>query len=205
MNECFFLARLLDYPQEDGLLANLPEAIALSGTLDLPEPVRQGIGSLLGWMLSADSLTIQETYVEMVDRSRHGSLHLFEHVHGESRERGAAMIDLQEFYAERGLTLVPGELPDWLPTILESAATAPPEAARRFLAELSPVVEKIVAEHSRKGSLWTPVLDGVLALCGASSEAARKLPAPPPEPSLDELWDEPAVEFSGSCTTAGVA
>lgn len=203
MSEALLLARLLDYPEEDGLLAHLEEAQEMLQAAQFPEATRQGIASLIGWLACTDPLTIQETYVEMVDRSRRGSLHLFEHVHGESRERGAAMIDLREFYAQRGMELSSSELPDWLPAILEFSSTAPDGKERQFLSELAPVVGRIVAEHSRQGSLWTPVLDAVLHLCGGSSEASRALPPGAPEPHIDALWEEPMVEFAGSCATPG--
>lgn len=205
MKEAILLARLLEYPTEDGLLSHLEEARELLALSEFPAGIRDGLRQFLDWMDSTDALTVQETYVEMVDRNRRGSLHLFEHIHGESRERGAAMIDLQEFYAQRGMAQSSNELPDWLPTILEFASASPTGPAKQFLSELAPVTECVFAEHARSGSLWAPVLEAVVFLCGGSREAAQKTKPSTQEPHLDELWVEPAVEFAGTCSTAGAA
>ena len=69
-----------------------------------------------------------------LDRGRATSLHLFEHVHGDSRDRGPAMIDLAQTYEAAGLYLAEGELPDYLPVVLQYASTQPPAQARAFLA-----------------------------------------------------------------------
>lgn len=204
MSDLVLLARLLEYPDDDGLLAHLPEAASLLREGCLSQRAREGIASFLDWLRDTDSLVVQESYVEMVDRNRRGSLHLFEHIHGESRDRGGAMIDLQEFYAQRGAPLAQGELPDYLPVILEFAAGAPDREGKEFLAELAPVVARLVAEHARRGSLWAPVLEAVLEVCGGSVDDAHKVPlATDPEPELDELWEEPLVEFAGDCGTPG--
>jgi len=204
MSDLVLLARLLEYPEDDGLLAHLDEAGALLEAGSLSGRSREGLGAFLSWMRETDSLVVQESYVEQVDRNRRGSLHLFEHIHGESRDRGGAMIDLQEFYAQRGAPLAEGELPDFLPVILEFAAGAPEREAKEFLAELAPVVARLVAEHARRGSLWAPVLEAVLEVCGGSVDDARKVPlAHDAEPELDELWEEPMVEFAGECAPTG--
>jgi nitrate reductase delta subunit len=204
MSDLVLLARLLEYPDDDGLLAHLPEAESLLREGSLSQRTSEGIASFLTWMRDTDSLVVQESYVEMVDRNRRGSLHLFEHIHGESRDRGGAMIDLQEFYAQRGAPLAEGELPDYLPVILEFAAGAPDREGKEFLAELAPVVARLVAEHARRGSLWAPVLEGVLEVCGGSLDDAHKVPvATDPEPDVDELWEEPLVEFAGDCAAPG--
>ena len=60
--------------------------------------------------------------------ARRLSLHLFEHVHGESRDRGQAMVDLKAMYENAGL-FVTRELPDYVPLLLEFLSTQPrPEA-----------------------------------------------------------------------------
>lgn len=204
MNDLVLLARLLEYPEDDGLLASLSHARELVVASSLGERSKSGLHAFLDGLEASDPLVVQESYVEMVDRNRRGSLHLFEHVHGESRERGGAMIDLQEFYATHGAKLATGELPDYLPVVLEFASQAPAVERGEFLAELLPVVATLVAEHSRKGSLWAPVLEVVLEACGGSLDDARRVrPVSGSEPSVDEIWQEPVVEFSGECAARG--
>jgi len=82
---------------------------------------------------SGDPLDTEAIYVQLFDCGRATSLHLFEHVHGDSRDRGPAMIDLAQTYDKAGLYLAPGELPDNLPVVLEFVSTQPPREARAFL------------------------------------------------------------------------
>jgi nitrate reductase molybdenum cofactor assembly chaperone NarJ/NarW len=115
------LAALLAYPE--------PELIAA-----LPQIRREVAGDrgLLGLLGEFDHLPLhelQERYVELFDRSRALSLHLFEHVHGESRDRGQAMVDLARTYASRGVQVADNELPDYLPAFLEFLSLLPAPAA----------------------------------------------------------------------------
>jgi len=202
VNGLSLIARLLEYPEDAGLLAHLEEAVSELATVDLPPMARRGLEDFLAWVRMTDPIVVQESYVESVDRSRRGSLHLFEHVHGESRERGAAMIDLRQFYAERGLEMSGAELPDFLPVVLEFASTAPDKERKRFLTEIVPVVARIHAVHARAGSLWEPVLAAALLACGGTLDQSRaQVPDTTPEPHVDEAWAEPEVVFSGDCAT----
>lgn len=207
MNGLLVIARLLEYPEDTGLLDHLDEAVAEVAMADLPAQARSGLEQFLAWVRLTDPLVVQESYVESVDRSRRGSLHLFEHVHGESRERGAAMIDLRQFYAERGWEMSGSELPDYLPVVLEFAAQAPPREASRFLGEIIPLVARLHAVHARSGSPWEPVLAAALIACGGNLDISRAVPADTqPQPHVDELWAEPEVVFSGDCSkTEGTA
>ena len=116
------LAALLGYPSAE-LKANISEvraAIVQDGLLSVTDFVR--LEELLGRFESDELLDLQAAYSELFDRSRSLSLHLFEHVHGDSRERGQAMIDLGQLYVESGFFLAGGELPDFVPVFLEYAS-----------------------------------------------------------------------------------
>ena len=103
------LAALLAYP-EAALIEALPE-IRPQAPAEVLRLVKE--------LEEQDLLVSQECYVSLFDRSRALSLHLFEHVHGESRDRGQAMVDLQAAYLARGMQVVAHELPDYLPAFLE--------------------------------------------------------------------------------------
>ena len=90
-------------------------------------------------------MQVEADYVELFDRGRATSLHLFEHVHGDSRDRGPAMIDLGQTYEKAGLILAEGELPDYLPAVLEFVSTQPPREARAFLGEMAHILNAIFA------------------------------------------------------------
>src|SRR5688500_1958455 len=130
------LAALLAYP--DGQLrAELGEMTALLAEEGALSDSRRGeIEALARWLANVEPLEAETEYVETFDRGRSTSLHLFEHVHGDSRERGPAMIDLVKTYAAAGLMLKEGELPDYLPAVLEFASTQPPAEAKAFLGEI---------------------------------------------------------------------
>src|SRR4029078_2389354 len=91
----------------------------------------------------ADPLDSEAAYVELFDRGRATSLHLFEHVHGDSRDRGPAMVDLCAMYEKAVLLRAPGELPDYLPVVLEFASTQPAREARAFLGEIAHILAAI--------------------------------------------------------------
>ena len=118
-------AALLAYPEPE-LLSALPE---LAGVVDgeklVPRTERAGVKELIEELRREPLTASQERYVALFDRSRALSLHLFEHVHGESRDRGQAMVDLAAMYRARGLTVDGDELPDYLPAFLEFASLLP--------------------------------------------------------------------------------
>ena len=126
------LAALLSYP--DGTMrGHLPEMRdILRDERALTDARRAELDALIDVLARADQLEVEADYVELFDRGRGTSLHLFEHVHGDSRERGPAMIDLAQTYEKAGLYLALGELPDYLPAVLEFVSTQPPARGGGF-------------------------------------------------------------------------
>jgi nitrate reductase delta subunit len=191
------LAALLDYPDARmcGHLAEIRDLLHSEGALSPPR--RAELDALIETLRRADPLQAESDYVELFDRGRATSLHLFEHVHGDSRERGPAMIDLGQTYERAGLILAEGELPDYLPAVLEFASTQPPREARAFLGELAQILSAIFGALQQRGSAYASVLGALLELAG---ETARPVKLAPEEP-LDESWAEPVV-FDG-CSSKG--
>ena len=112
------LGALLSYPQEE-IRQALPEiAEAIRASQMIPAPQREDLLTLID-ELAGDLLKVEERYVELFDRGRAASLHLFEHLHGEGRDRGQAMVDLKRLYERAGYELSSRELPDYLPVVLE--------------------------------------------------------------------------------------
>jgi nitrate reductase delta subunit len=192
-------AALLSYP-DAGLLGHLGEMRELlHEEAALSTARRQELESLLDNLQDTPLLQLEAAYVELFDGGRATSLHLFEHVHGDSRERGPAMIDLGQTYARAGLLLIDGELPDYLPALLEFTSTQPPRQARDFLAEVAHILAGIHAALHKRRSGYACVLGALLDLSGVKVEPVE----PPAEPTLDESWVEPVV-FDG-CSTQGQA
>ena len=193
------LAWLLRYPDAE-LRAALPALIdALRADATLPAGRLDELDLLATRLATRPALQVEADYVDLFDRSRQTALHLFEHVHGDSRDRGPAMIDLAQTYERAGLHLAAGELPDYLPVVLEFASTQPAETARAFLAEIAHIVRAIFSALVRRNSGYASVLAAVLDLAGEQAEPVVLAEEPP----LDESWEEPAA--FGGCSSAGQA
>ena len=141
-------------------------------------------------------------YVDLFDRGRGTALHLFEHVHGDSRDRGPAMVDLVKTYEQAGLLLDPAELPDHLTVLLEFASTQPTQEARAFIGEFAHILQSIAAALVRRQSDYAAVLSAVLDLAGQPVMADTSVSLPADEP-LDASWEEPAA--FGGCNSEGQA
>ena len=193
------LAKLLAYPDAE-LRAHLPElAEALEAERALGVGRRAELDALMATIAAADPLEAEADYVELFDRGRATSLHLFEHVHGDSRDRGPAMIDLAQTYEQAGLHLAPGELPDYLPAVLEFVSTQPPREAREFLAETAHILNALFGALQRRGSRYASAVGALLDLAGAKAEPVQ----PAPDEPLDASWSEPPA-FDG-CSARGQA
>ena len=193
------LAHLLRYPDAE-LRAHLDElGAALHDEAALPASRIDEIERLLDRLVLLPALQVESDYVELFDRGRATALHLFEHVHGDSRDRGPAMIDLLQTYEKAGLYLEEGELPDHLSVLLEYASTQPPRQARELLGETAHILRAIFSALLKRQSPYASVLAAVLELAGEKVEA---VPVPDEAP-LDESWDEPPV--FGGCSTEGQA
>ena len=203
------LSVLLGYP-DARLRACLPEMSALlAGEGPLSASRRGEIAALVRWLGESDPLDTEAVYVETFDRGRATSLHLFEHVHGDSRERGPAMVDLARTYADAGLVLNEGELPDFLPVVLEFVSTQPTREAQAFLGELAHLLNAIFGALIERASPYAAVLGALLDMAGQRAPAVEsvakstRVVEQAPEPTLDESWLEPAA-FEG-CSTRGQA
>ncbi|MFM9917242.1 MAG: nitrate reductase molybdenum cofactor assembly chaperone [Rhizobacter sp.] len=193
------LAALLGYP--DGQLrSHLNEMSELLRDEQVVSPARRAeLDRLMDSLRRSEPLEAESAYVELFDRGRSTSLHLFEHVHGDSRDRGPALIDLGQTYETAGLVLAEGELPDYLPAVLEFVSTQPAREAKAFLAEMSHIFNAIFGALQQRDSAYASVLGALIELSGESAKPV----APAAEPPLDESWAEP--EVFGGCSTQGQA
>ncbi|MGS4945264.1 nitrate reductase molybdenum cofactor assembly chaperone [Meridianimarinicoccus sp. RP-17] len=158
--------------------------------------------TLTGRLGMGDLYDLQESYVMLFDRSRTLSLNLFEHVHGESRDRGGAMVSLIETYRAGGVEPATTELPDHLPVLLEFLSTRPWAEAQDILADAAHILTAIDARLVRRGSGYAAVFAALAQLAGASAEPqalAEMLAVPDDDPTdleaLDAVWEETEVTF----------
>ncbi len=197
------LSALLSYPS-----AELQAAIPAIGKILAEEAVLtpaqvKSLLPLLRCVQDQDLYDLQESYVLLFDRSRTLSLNLFEHIHGESRDRGGAMVDLLETYRAGGVDLVGPELPDHLPVLLEFLATQPLATAQEILADAGPILAVLAERLSRRETPYAEVLAALADLGRAArdttvAEALLAEPDDNPEDlaALDAVWEEAQVTFA---------
>ncbi|MEO3474842.1 nitrate reductase molybdenum cofactor assembly chaperone [Roseomonas sp. CAU 1739] len=160
------LSTLLRYPDE-ALRADLPDIAEAIASADFAARDRRALERLVRRLAAGDPLDRQEDFVRLFDRGRSTSLHLFEHVHGDTRNRGPAMVELVAIYDANGFAMTGNELPDYLPLILEFCAMAPPDTAANLLSQAGPLLQQIHAKLVSRGLPssrgYAAVLAGVLA------------------------------------------
>lgn len=191
------LAALLSYPVPD--LQAATDEIAASLTADglLSSAQCASLSNLLADLATHDIYDLQERYVGLFDRGRATSLHLFEHVHGESRDRGQAMADLLALYAEHGLEVAANELPDYLPLFLEFLSLLPIAEAQALLAEPAAILRALADRLGKRDAGYAAVLAVLAALANAPAVGTSAIPDEDPDDlvALDTAWEEAAVRF----------
>lgn len=152
------LSRLLDYPEPDlkGHVEIMRQLVGHEPAINNTE--RSVINRFLDYLDETPQITLEEAYVQTFDMVPEHSLHLTHHLFGDDRGRGPALVDLGEHYKEMGLEVRPGELPDYLPLILEYVSTLDEMEARVFLADAHKVVTVIAANLERAASPYAPLL-----------------------------------------------
>lgn len=194
MRKFKILSALLCYP-DDALRAAIAE-IAAATAEDLPPAQDVALQPLILALADEDLYDLQADYVDLFDRGRRLSLHLFEHVHGESRDRGQAMVDLAQVYEQAGLMLAPGELPDYLPLFLEFLSTRPPAEAAGLLADIVPILTSMHGAAQARDTRYAAIFATLLQIAGAATVAVAPVAcAAEALEALDAEWEESVVKF----------
>lgn len=175
------LSALLLYPEQD-LIDSLPEIEAI--LQQAPVPVTS-LQPLLAYLKQDDLITLQEHYVVTFDRNPSHSLHLFEHIHGESRDRGQAMVDLMEEYKKHGLQMSGDDLPDYVPLFLEFLSQLDQEEAARLLGDAVHVMAHVGRKLAANGSPYAPIFDVLQQLSPVVAEELSE----PPVRDMDEALE----------------
>ncbi|NYF20994.1 nitrate reductase delta subunit [Xanthomonas sp. JAI131] len=191
---------LMDYPQ-DALWQHGEELLQAADDPALSAPRRAALCGFVQELLAEDPLAVQDRWLSMFDRGRAMSLLLFEHIHGESRDRGQAMVDLIEAYRKNGFELSARELPDYLPLLLEYLDQRPDAEARDWLGHVGHIVGLLAARAAERESgyallfeLLLEYADGEVNLALLRKRASGEARDDSPE-AMDRLWEEEAVRF----------
>jgi nitrate reductase delta subunit len=196
------LSVLLNYPTAEMQQA-VPEIVTVVDREGLlPGGIRRQLDLLLNEMTTGDLYDLQGRYVLLFDRTRSLSLHLFEHVHGESRDRGQAMIDLKALYENGGLEIDASELPDFLPLFLEFLSTRPRAEAYDLLAQPAHIFAAIAERLRKRQSAYEAVFRALVQLAAAKpkpDDVSALLAEPDPDAddlaALDAAWEDEPVNF----------
>ncbi|PCI51060.1 MAG: nitrate reductase molybdenum cofactor assembly chaperone [Alphaproteobacteria bacterium] len=158
------LGLLLSYPKEEliGHLDDLMQVLELEKLL--PARNLKKIKAFTEDLKAGGIYDLQESYVELFDRGRAHCLQLFEHIHGESRDRGMAMVNLAEAYEQKGFYVSKGELPDYLPLFLEFLSLCPLDEAMDFLGDPINVIAAIGVKLKKRGASYAAVFEAIEAL-----------------------------------------
>ncbi len=198
------IARLLDYPSCEAAKHSHEFVDAIRVAKEIPPNRRQELIDLVEDIYARDLLDAQECYTGLFEQGRSLSLHLFEHVHGESRDRGQAMVDLMEEYSSHGFEIDARELPDYIPLFLEYLSFQPDLKAREWLADTSHILAVLGARLTERGSGYGKLFESLLIIAGRVEELQEQLvlvaneePDNTPE-ALDKEWEEVAVTFSAA-------
>ena len=196
------LSALLSYPSE-AIVAAAPDMRLVLRSEALID--RRGLARLetvLDELVTLDLYDLQERYGLLFDRTRSLSLHLFEHVHGESRDRGQAMVDLMQVYARAGMEIGASELPDYLPLFLEFLSTQPLANALELLSQPAHILAALAERLKKRKSSYAAVPDALARLAEADPNAAEvrqlvDLPGDDPNDleALDAQWLDEEVRF----------
>lgn len=191
------LGRVLSYPTPD-LIAALPNCRArLIGDNVWGVRTRETLDAVMASMMMRDLLDLQEDYVALFDRTPSLSLHLFEHVHGDGRDRGQALVDLMAVYQDAGLKIITTETPDYLPLFLEFLSSQSREEAGRYLGDMVDILGVLEARLGRRRSPYAKVMAALIELASRRPDhnVVRQAlgmagGAPPTTAELDQSWTE---------------
>ena len=209
MNTLKLISILLDYPHDE-LWQHREELHQACQHLGAKPRQRDALAAFAVQLLDAEPLEAQSRWIETFDRGRSMSLLLFEHIHGESRDRGQAMVDLIENYRRLGFELATRELPDYLPLLLEVLAQQTEAVANEWLQHLGPILALLAARATQRQSPYAELFRVLRELAGAEHELAAHgaideqvrddTPA-----AMDAVWEEEAVRFGPGTIAAPCA
>ncbi len=204
---------LIDYPQDE-LWQHREELLSATDDPELSKQRQAELRDFVSILLGTDPLAAQDAWLSTFERGRSMSLLLLEHIHGESRDRGQAMVDLIDAYRKNGFDLTAKELPDYLPLLLEYLSHRSPDEARDWLGHVKHIVGMLAARAAERRSPYTILFAILVELAAGNLDVSvlrRRASAEPRDDTaevMDRLWEEEAVRFAPEaraedCSPAG--
>ncbi len=208
------ISRLLDYPNES-LFAAKDEVISLiEQSKEISQDKSQQLIAFIQKLTSNDLYDAQERYDLLFDRGRALSLLLFEHVHGESRDRGQAMVDLINVYRSKGFEVDSEQLPDYLPLYLEFLSEQEPDYIREWLGDINHIMTMLSERLIARDCEYSILFDSLIEISGLEvnrEEIAEKISQEKRDDTIEEIdkeWEDKEIRFddpaTGDCSSAGI-
>lgn len=202
MRNLKIISALLDYPEAELLQGEAELVAELRDDPFLETQQKDQLITFVEQLCSRDLMDLQEEYVGLFDRGRSISLLLFEHVHGESRDRGQAMVDLMAVYETQGFMIDQRELPDYIPLFLEFLSLRPEQEVRQWLADVAHILALLEARLHKRESNYAILFEALLSLTGVAverEELKQKVASEQRDDTpdaLDKVWEEEMVRFT---------
>lgn len=203
MNILTLISRLIDYPTEELHEAKVDIEQFIQDNKLLTNEEKNGLLAFVHGRLAMDILDWQSDYDALFERGRSLSLLLFEHLHGESRDRGQAMIDLMAEYKKAGLDIGQRELPDYIPLFLEFASTQGEDNARGWLQDVSHILALLKVRLEQRNSDYAILFTVLVNLAKADinyEDLAAQVKGEKRDDTkeaIDKVWEEEMVKFGG--------
>ncbi len=204
MSTLKIISALLCYPDSEILSESEWMIDRINQEALLPPEKSRAVDQFIKQLAARDLMDAQADYVETFDRGRQHSLLLFEHVHGESRDRGQAMVDLMKVYHDNGYEVSANELPDYIPLFLEYLSQRPADEALTWLADVQPIFGLLAVRLKERENPYYSLFEALLSLVeenidltSVEARVRQEVADDTPE-AIDAIWEEEAVRFSGS-------
>ncbi len=195
------ISALMDYPSAELQEARQELHDVITASREISPANREDLITLLDELCLGDIMTVQEKYGDMFDRGRWTSLLMFEHVHGESRDRGQAMVDLMAVYNENGFHINVRELPDYIPLYLEYLSRQGDIEAREGLADVAHIFGLMSVRLADRESPYRFLFEALLVIAGVPvdlEELKQQIANEEPDNTMeafDKVWEEEQVTF----------
>jgi len=191
---------LLDYPDQT-VVEHRADIDALVRAADIDPKLRDDLLRFIDQRASQDLMQWQSDYDGLFERGRSLALWLFEHVHGESRDRGQAMVDLVDQYRQAGLEISQHELPDYLPLFLEFLSTQGRDNAVSWLLDMEHILALLQCRLEKRGSDYAVLFQLLLSIANSKvdlDEIRERIADEKRDDSkqaIDKEWEEEEVTF----------
>ncbi|MBL4910627.1 MAG: nitrate reductase molybdenum cofactor assembly chaperone [Alteromonadaceae bacterium] len=208
------ISRLLDYPSVEMFAAKDELITIVEKSEELTTQNRTQLVDFINQLTTRDIFDAQESYDLLFDRGRALSLLLFEHVHGESRDRGQAMVDLMNVYKTNGFEVDSVQLPDYIPLYLEFLSEQPNEFVEEWLGDVVHLLTMLSERLIDRECYYSILFDALIDVSGQQVdentraevvEAVKKEQRDDTIEAIDNEWEDKEIRFDdpmvGDCSS----